>query len=583
MIVQTLFLQPLGPALVMALGGLAMTLSRRLARRPLLNTRGLAFATAAPGYSPSRLPRLSLLLALLISITAAGAWYLLRFPPARSVLLWAWQPLTVAGSVLEWRSGGWNWLAQGLILLLTATTLLLRAIDPERSQAGEAHHMRLDRLGLDAERTLWLAAAALVFVCSTNVITLAGSWVLLDAALALRLRPGLRAEPAARAWVSLSLGGVLLLCALVLLGEGGIRTPLTGQFSGATLALLWLAGLVRAGVYPLHFWLTGGRDLARADRIVLGALTPLTGLWLLARLHAVAGSEWLRRPEWVALGALALLGTAVVAWAAETAEQRWRWIALNRASLVLLAAYATQSAGPEALASPVVAFALGCALLAAGEAAREVQGWRAPLWLAALVVWGLPGTPGFLARAALVFPTDLTLAVPLFGIVLIAEILLAAALWQAAMGEQTSLAAPPRRRVRVALLFLVALLGLPALLWGIAPRLTAGWIGWSAGDLFPSFGVVLGTARRSVWIGLALSAVGGVGLGLARRSLLATMRGWQSGIAAVASLEWLYRAVGLVFGLAASGIQYFSHLGEGEGYLGWLALAGLILWVLFRG
>jgi hypothetical protein len=86
-----------------------------------------------------------------------------------------------------------------------------------------------------------------------------------------------------------------------------------------------------------------------------------------------------------------------------------------------------------------------------------------------------------------------------------------------------------------------------------------------------------------VWIGLALSAALGVALGVFRERLLGQMRGWQAGIASIASLEWLYKGVTAGFRLAAGGLQYFATLGEGEGYLGWLALAGLIVLVLLRG
>jgi len=61
------------------------------------------------------------------------------------------------------------------------------------------------------------------------------------------------------------------------------------------------------------------------------------------------------------------------------------------------------------------------------------------------------------------------------------------------------------------------------------------------------------------------------------------MRGWQRGIAAIVSLEWLYQAIAGIGALAGAGLRYFAALGEGEGYLGWLALAGVVLWVLLRG
>jgi hypothetical protein len=61
------------------------------------------------------------------------------------------------------------------------------------------------------------------------------------------------------------------------------------------------------------------------------------------------------------------------------------------------------------------------------------------------------------------------------------------------------------------------------------------------------------------------------------------MRGWQSGIVTVVSLEWLYQGIIGVLSLIGSGLRYFSVLGEGEGYVGWLLLAGAILWLLLRG
>ena len=121
-----------------------------------------------------------------------------------------------------------------------------------------------------------------------------------------------------------------------------------------------------------------------------------------------------------------------MAWTEIDDEWRWRWIAINRASLVVLAAYLSGSAVPEALVWPVVTFSLGCALLLVGQTVRAQLGWRIPAWLAVLALWGLPGTTGFLARWAVVYPTDLPLAIPLFGLIMLAETLLMAALWRAA-------------------------------------------------------------------------------------------------------------------------------------------------------
>ena len=72
-------------------------------------------------------------------------------------------------------------------------------------------------------------------------------------------------------------------------------------------------------------------------------------------------------------------------------------------------------------------------------------------------------------------------------------------------------------------------------------------------------------------------------LGVYRRRLFNGMIGWQRGITEIVSLEWLYRAISFGLSALASALQYFARLGEGEGYLGWLALGVLLLWVLLRG
>ncbi len=43
----------------------------------------------------------------------------------RPVLAWTWQPLTVAGSTLDWRLDAWNWVASATVLALAAVTVLL--------------------------------------------------------------------------------------------------------------------------------------------------------------------------------------------------------------------------------------------------------------------------------------------------------------------------------------------------------------------------------------------------------------------------------------------------------------------------
>ncbi len=433
-----LFLQPLGPALILVLGGLLLQLGTWLSngrpvpvsarsRIPDLVSRFSARSDVEKTRSEPASAISPLAIGLLSVAAAAADLVLLRrplpdntLPPSVAGIHWTWQPLTVAGSELSWQLDGWSWLVALLLLLLVGAALLLQENEP----------------GPDAERRwprlLYLGAAALAFVGSANLVTLASCWILLDMTLAMRLGPARQERSAGRSWSFLSLAGVLLLAVLLLLGEDGVRNTLSaGPFDRLELALMWLAALIRAGVYPFHLWLTEEQNPDPSDRIALHLLVPLTGLWLLARVHAVAGPDFLRRPEWAALGALALLGSALAAWMTERPEAAWRWVAINRASLVVMAAYMADTAGPPALGWGLITFCLGLTLLIAGEVTRARWGWKWPAWLGALVVWGLPGTPGFLARSALVLPVRIPGAMLLFLILVVAETLLVAALWRA--------------------------------------------------------------------------------------------------------------------------------------------------------
>lgn len=586
MTVRLFFLGPLGPALMLALAGVLAMLGRRAVRRVLLRAAqsGTPIGSAAASVRVlawARLPFAALTWGL-----AVGLWALLRRPGADVTLSLDWQPLTVAGSVLVWHLDDWNWLVSGLILILLAVALVLptsflAGLPQQRGGPAMTPAPRLDRRGIEWERSFWLAAAALVFVGSHNVLTLAVSWVLLDVVLTLRLHPTAHPELAGRAWGLLGLATLLVVLALTLLGESDIRTTLNdSRMDRLVLALLWLLALIRAGVYPLHFWLAGMARIERGEAMALSLLAPLTGIWLLVRLHGVAGPDWLRRPEWAALAAFALLGTALVAWAAEDEGQRWRWVLLNRASLIVMAAYTAGGSGPEALVWPAVAFVLVGALLVLAQVLQE-DGSRLPAWAAVFVLWGPPGTVGFLARAVLVFPTEHAVAVPLFGLVLLAETLLAAALWQSAAAR---ISPQPLGAIRRwALRGLFALLLAAAAVGGLAPGLLASLVGWPAGEHFQALTTLLMNARRSVWAALVVSGLLGAALGLWRERIFGQMRGWQRGIVTIVSLEWLYWAVAAGFNLVTAGLRYFATLGEGEGYLGWLALAGVILWALLRG
>jgi hypothetical protein len=594
MILRSLFLHPLGPAFVLALGGLALSLTYSISFGPALSASYVD--TPARQRQLSRF-RIALVarsaFALLVTAAAFALLWRLRAHPDRNVLSWVWQPLTVAGGALEWRLDGWSWLIAFLLLLLTGAGLVLVGDDWRTGPAS-------GRPGARLQWTLWLGAAAMVFVFSANVITLVSAWVLLDAAIALRLRPGENVAASSRAWGLLSLAALTALLLVTALGEEGLRFPLSGgSFGRLDVSLLWFGALVRAGIYPLHYWLTGPALPEPSDRVALHLIAPVAGLALLARVHQLAGAAAFQTPLWAAIGVFAMLGTALTAWTAGDEATRWRWIVLNRASLVLLAAYSAVVAGPGAFVWQVVTLTLGGALLALGQTARTAWRWGPLAWFAGLVLWGLPGTVGFLARSSLIYPTGNPLAAPLFLLLMAAEALFAASLWQATVGRSEADADVPNHAAgspagspagvmpawfSVALIVgaYVVLAGL-AVAWGVYPQRLAALAPWTGSEAIGGLGGIIAETRRSIWFGLFLSGIAGVLLGVLRPRIFAGLRGWQTLIHEFTSLDWLYRAAGGALILATNTLRYFSVLGEGEGYIGWLLLAGFVLWVLLRG
>lgn len=537
------FQTPLGPALILSLGALAFLL--------------------LPLQVPPWLRRLlATFAAILAMLLVWRLWPRIGEPSVG----WLWQPPIASGRQIGWAVDGWSWLASMLLLIGTTVALLL--------EEAEGYHRRAVY-----SATLFLAAACLGFVFAANLLTLLFMWFLTDLALALRTQPVSRPGAFVRAWGISSFGVWLLLAALVAVSPFTSQPiPLVGPLPPLSRTLLTLAAFLRIGIYPLHLW----RDPAAADEpgpfIALFLLVPTTGLWLLGRVVGLGG--WSPIGLWPTLGVLALLGSALAAWAEGNEDRSRGWILVNRASLVLLVVAFHPSPAQVGIAWTLVNLALGGAALVVGHAAGEGWGWRFPIVVGAAALWGLPLTTGFPMRLALAGLTPPQGTWYLWLVLLLAETLLAAALWRTLAVRQR--VSRTLHSATLARLLFAALLTAPAILaLGIMPPLLGRIISLPSvsTDLSPLL-TVLRETTLPLWINLTVPLLLGLLLAVERDAIFAELRGWQTAIIATAGLEWLYRGVRRSGAWLAAGLRGGSALFEGEGYFGWLVVIGLVIWTL---
>jgi len=537
---------PLGPALILIFGALALLLFPRRTSTWLSRSAAVVIALAALGR----------MIVLRTSVVGPGVG-------------WAWQPPVVAAGEIAWVGDGWAWLVGILLLTEALVALLLEEAEGRRPRSVYV-------------ATLLLAASCLLFVLSANLLTLTVAWVLTDLALMLRVGPIARPGAAVRAWGISSVGAWLLLVALLAAGPAAARlAPLTGPLPSLSRTVVVLLALLRLGAYPFHLWRDPRAAQELGPTVALFLLAPTAGLWLLGRAAALGQPGWLLTRQWAALGVLALIGSALTAWTEPDDARSVGWVLINRASLGLLAVVLYPAGGTVAVIWPLISLALGGAALLIGRASEARWGWHLPVAAAIVALFGLPFTSGFPLRSALARlgfspPTG---NLPLWVGFLLADSLLVAALlrsWQAARaGSQ------PRPATVARVLFAALLVVPPLLVAGLRPPLVAQLVGLDpmifgfapASELLQ---VRWSTVRWSLLIPIALGTL----LAWGRARIFAGWRGWQMAVTAVVSLEWVYRGGRRAAAIIAGALRGAVAIVEGEGYLGWLVLAGLIIWVL---
>lgn len=476
--------------------------------------------------------------------------------------------------------------------------------------------------GQDLRRPGWhgsillIFAGCLVVLMSANLLTLAVGSALIDLALILLVLWGPSRDEPEPAWMPLSLvvPGIastllLFLGALQMDAQLGHGSLLSRDLSREALAMLGLAGALRALVFPFH-----ARKLW-CPEIVATLLLPIgAGGYLLARVQALApvlsGRPWVMAAAMIPLLAGGLLTWSGSARARGRGGEHWlpdRWwtgVLVGQAGYVLVFVLFLAGCTPW----PVVSLVLVLAVLVIWwdsvlNARRPGPRWSE--WLSARVRpwWDamqsrlaervpMPGwwrDPQLGRFAAILLPATalaslagmpLTLGARgrwpfyaawldrgdpslLLGMAL--DTLLAAGLWAALLAAwQESSQVRPRPAALVAMIALT----LSAVLLGLAPGVLSEDLGLGAVEM----------ADVSVWgLGLIYMLPWLLGVWLARftgfqRDLLDRI--WDA-----VSLEWLYRGAGWAGQRLVGILHWLGRVGEGEGWWGW-ALIFLALGVI---
>ncbi len=559
---------PLGPAIVLIVGLIALvSLGRRMSH-----------------------PRGQRILALLFWGVAAWQVLGLRLQPVVPVFDRPWRPpFSVSGAHLLWVGDGWNWYVSFLVILLGGVAVILNGLDSYATQPASRRDLLRNSVTLASH--LGVLATALLFVGSGNLLTVTLTWVAMDVFILARhaFVPAVASASSARANYShgLSLlGALLLLVSLLPAGSQGPGQPLQGgQLPGETVFLLVIASAIRAGAYPFHFWLLSDRpDSIRLSEFFSGYLVPaLCGLWLLGWSIGLGGESMLLRPEFISVGLLALVGSALAAFTATGRGAHTAFVLITSVSLAGLVGLLSPSNGPEALIWPTTAFALGGGLWLVGQRAWREWGWQIPVSVGALALAGVPFTPGFLTQPFVARLLEGQLSVGpaglFFGIYILAQTLQVAALlrsWGGEVREPTGL----HFAVVARLVTGSVMLALPLVLAGLFPQVIASLAAMPSAIPEGLGNPPSAVAGPTVWLTLGLPLLLGIVLAMVRPRLGLLQNGWSAAISRLTGLEWLNRlwewGTVQISTVWDNGLQIV----EGAGYIGWL-IAFILMGFLF--
>lgn len=536
-------------------------------------------------------------LALLLLNRAAGPrnrslLALLIIGGAFLVLLSLARGLPVNGTISRWRPFFGSDLAyyvDGLAFLFAAL-VALAGLATIATCLGRSEDLE----GSSYAALLALLAAGLSFIFSANLITLCLSWVIFDLtflwALAASDHGGSRMRSVPRILNLNCLACLSLLAAALLLGQGDDSLSLrSSSISTPVFGLILLAALVRAGLYPLHLWMPIGVQASLASRSLLHLVPASAGLYLLARLSAwpngvVSLSKDGGLPYGQALiiaSSLAFAIGALLAWAEADLSKILSFIMMSQVGYAIASLAIAKPPTRVVILWPSLNLVLCLGLLFLSQDRFEPRNsWpRAASGLAIASLVGVPLTSGFVGRWHLYHSLLTGSHLAFLALSLLAETFLFAALLR--MWSAVSINPSPSELAYERLSVVgAALLAAPVLILGLHPPVLRPLI-----EVVP-FPTLVGLLRSTTiarWVAFFLPPLGGYLLQRHRQRIFDPIEIFWLKLSTALRLEWLYSLLGQIVTGAAGTLEIVGRVSEGKGYLSWIAVMGLLVFLFLRG
>lgn len=564
--VTALITTPVGPSLVLVLATLCVL--------------------AVGRWSPKPGPLTSVAL-LAIGCTSLLVLFL-RMQTEYAIYSRPWQPLFQGGTNLEWIGDGWNCYVALLILLIGGIGILLDWDNRLAGNPGRGHPPAQQRQthSILAVHLGYLATAVL-FVFSSNLLTVVLTWVMMD--LLMLIRSAMRPENTDSS-ISLNvrdnrarglslLGALLLMVGLLPAGPSGPGQQLAvGSLPYETSILMLIAAAIRAGAYPFHLWLLPNQNerVNLSERLLDQMVPVLCGLWLLGWTVNLGGAEIMQRPEVLLVILFMMLGSAIAGLTAPDQSNHTTFVLITSTTMAALSGALAFDYGPSALIWPTTVFALGGGLWLIGE--RVLQDWDVsyPVYYGAAALAGIPLTPGFLIQPSLSrMLTGDGLYKMLFGLYVVAQTLQIAALVRNT-GSQTRSQSAQHPFVLVRQLLACILLGFGLAIATMRPQSIAAFADLENAipDLLGNPPVVV--AQTAVWITLGLPLTLGIIVSLLRPGFYYRLAEWPGKVSQITRLEWFFQVSWWSANRLSDTWGNAVRVIEGAGYIGWL-----VVFVLF--